>query len=944
MLPVADGDLSSWIKLHIGDPLIQKFFGCLASGVAYLHGKNVRHKDIKPPNLLVCGNEILLTDFGSSGKWHDSDQSITRGKVAYAYTEKYAPLEVLDESVRKCPMTVTSSTDSLKQDRNRGSDIFSLGCVFLEMVSALLGYLLDDVAQYLRENGTYSPWYGDNEPAVDSWIDTLRAKTSSSTHSTVLDMTRRMMDTDKSKRPTASTLVDCMVDLGTDFACKSCHQERSLKYLESKRIYLREPHTRGPALCEAARTGDLDIFQHLLRVTDYLSCTTDHNGEKLTTTELAATLDYSKIVQSFLSYCRRNSMYPDVTGPLTWAVLKSSHRTVEVLLDFGANPYDSYVFAGRKPYSTLYYAAYWGKVEVLKLMVKRGFDLSHKDSTTGQTVLHGAVRGEMLDTLKHLLAHDLDVNAKDNDGVTPIHETAIRGSVDMVALLAQAGADPNICDDKGYYPISRAVQCNHAQVIAPLVSAGADPRLFDSDGGTAAGRAARDGKQEVLEAILDSTGPENHYVNGGGSPLHLAVWTNHTSVVGMLLERTPRDVHHATEDSKGTPLHYAAQYGSEATIKLLLALPHAPTKTLDYRGYTPLRVATEVRKDYGSIARLFVVRDPGTINMRCADGSTPLSCAVRDEASEFARFLVEKGADLELTGNARGGRPLHIAASLGKTSMTRLLLDLGARVDAQDSRGYTPLLLAAQNGKKEVVELLLKRGAPIDSTNSRGRTASFLAAINGHVTTIKLLGTKGDDIKHILMRASECGELKVVLTLLDAGADINTRDSAQRSALMLAIGHGQANIVKTLLERGCEAEMKNAKDMNPLMLAARLNDKGTVKSLIDHGVSLDVQDESGKTALSMAAREGYTEIGRLLVAGGANVDLTRGHQPTPLYRAAFAGHDEIARVLVGGGADVRRAIRYGTSHSHSQDAVNLLKRLERDRTLISRSSQRGSRA
>lgn len=107
MLPIAEEDLSSWILRHLGDRLIERFFGCLASAVAYLHQENVRHKDIKLRNVLVHHNEIFLSDFGSSQKWKDSDESVTDGKVAYAYTKRYAPPEVLDEDVRQLICTLS---------------------------------------------------------------------------------------------------------------------------------------------------------------------------------------------------------------------------------------------------------------------------------------------------------------------------------------------------------------------------------------------------------------------------------------------------------------------------------------------------------------------------------------------------------------------------------------------------------------------------------------------------------------------------------------------------------------------------------------------------------------------------------------------------------------------------------------------------------------------
>lgn len=66
--PVADMNLSTFLDT---DPLsqdrkqlLQTSFGCLSSALTYLHQKGIWHKDIKPQNILIHGNNILLTDFG----------------------------------------------------------------------------------------------------------------------------------------------------------------------------------------------------------------------------------------------------------------------------------------------------------------------------------------------------------------------------------------------------------------------------------------------------------------------------------------------------------------------------------------------------------------------------------------------------------------------------------------------------------------------------------------------------------------------------------------------------------------------------------------------------------------------------------------------------------------------------------------------------------------
>jgi serine/threonine protein kinase len=76
MLPVAPTDLST--LLHEVDDMveaptrnkyqkwIQRYPGCLIRAMDYIHEMRVKHKDIKPSNLLVDGNKIYITDFGIS--------------------------------------------------------------------------------------------------------------------------------------------------------------------------------------------------------------------------------------------------------------------------------------------------------------------------------------------------------------------------------------------------------------------------------------------------------------------------------------------------------------------------------------------------------------------------------------------------------------------------------------------------------------------------------------------------------------------------------------------------------------------------------------------------------------------------------------------------------------------------------------------------------------
>ena len=63
--------------------------GCLVSAISYLHSQKIRHKDLKPSNILLSPKSLYLSDFGTATDFSLLSQSATdneRGTPRY-----YAP-------------------------------------------------------------------------------------------------------------------------------------------------------------------------------------------------------------------------------------------------------------------------------------------------------------------------------------------------------------------------------------------------------------------------------------------------------------------------------------------------------------------------------------------------------------------------------------------------------------------------------------------------------------------------------------------------------------------------------------------------------------------------------------------------------------------------------------------------------------------------------------
>jgi hypothetical protein len=143
MEPVADCDLEAFLIQHSSKPptrsqrkLILKWFCCLANTLAFIHSKGIRHKDIKPRNILVKGEEVIFADFGSSHAFLEEGGSTTEGP-SHGHTKMYCAPEVIHQ-----------------KKRNRAADIFSLGCVFTELAVWLAGHRGLDIHSWHEHRAT----------------------------------------------------------------------------------------------------------------------------------------------------------------------------------------------------------------------------------------------------------------------------------------------------------------------------------------------------------------------------------------------------------------------------------------------------------------------------------------------------------------------------------------------------------------------------------------------------------------------------------------------------------------------------------------------------------------------------------------------------------------------------------------------------------------------
>ena len=132
----------------------------------------------------------------------------------------------------------------------------------------------------------------------------------------------------------------------------------------------------------------------------------------------------------------------------------------------------------------------------------------------------------------------------------------------------QVGTDINAKDENGLSPLSYAAGEGHEAIVQLLLKKGADVNSADRFGQTPLSRAAREGHEAIVRLLLEK-GPDIHSADRfGRTPLSGGAENGHEAIVRLLLENGA-DVDSADEDGR-TPLLWAAENGYEAILRLML--------------------------------------------------------------------------------------------------------------------------------------------------------------------------------------------------------------------------------------------------------------------------------------------------------------------------------------------------------------------------------------
>jgi uncharacterized protein len=428
------------------------------------------------------------------------------------------------------------------------------------------------------------------------------------------------------------------------------------------------------------------------------------------------------------------------------------------------------------------------------------------------TRLVDAVKNQDHAAMVALLKQHVNVNATVPEGETALYWAAHWGDADAVDALTRAGAKPNIASRYGLTPLWEAAQRGDADIVRKLLQAGADVHAANPQGKTALLTAARSGSVETVKLLLDRGSNANQKESWRGeTALMLAAAEGHTEVVRLLIAQG--------------------------------ANPNIRSTSFDL-------------EDRDGIVGL-------QASLYWKGGLTALLFAARQGCTETGRALVEGGADVSLADTDFRFTPLMEAIFNGHLDFARMLVDKGANLNDGslyiliDQRATIP-----QRGDEQTVagltRLWLDRGADPNLPFNNGKVPpriTYPAIRYGPIAA----GSAP------LLSAARTRDVDLMRMLLDEHADPNRATTVDRfTPLMAALSGGGARrgarvaasnpmaAIQLLIERGADVNAVNSRGMTAMHYAARTGNDPAVQLLADHGARLDVKDRLGRTPADMA--------------------------------------------------------------------------------------------
>ena len=388
-----------------------------------------------------------------------------------------------------------------------------------------------------------------------------------------------------------------------------------------------------------------------------------------------------------------NPNLPDDDGetPLELAVLLGEDKKAISLLEHGALLQRSQGKEG----TLIHQAIRSCNKEVIEKMLEYGGDklLYTKGSTYPDYPVElaidisGDIKINGKEVASMLLDH-MDLNYKDESGNTLLHRACIRRNLKLIQMLLEKGMDVNVKNNDGLTPLEfmrkydKTASKKKEQVETLLLSCGAEEGEKREEDNCEPPLITEQAFLDKLKQSGDlSKGDINQW-----TPLHQAADMEFENAVRYLLSKQV-DVN-ALEENGFTPLDLAAMKGNVSIAKLLIE-KGARLDVVDKFHDTPLDHAINPFKKTESKYELIkLLIDKGAPINGTEESDPSIFCAIGTGENKALKILIQNGADVNIFDRP-GQTPLMQAIDSQNVEGFKILIMNGADINKKSKYGYS---------------------------------------------------------------------------------------------------------------------------------------------------------------------------------------------------------------------------------------------------------------
>lgn len=616
---------------------------------------------------------------------------------------------------------------------------------------------------------------------------------------------------------------------------------------------------------------------------------------------------------------------------LFFASRKGNLEAVQFLTEHGADANGKGDCYSTPLIETISYDSY----QIAKLLIERGADVNEKNRDE-QSPLMVAINNPLLSSKpSNQIARLLIESGAKVDGEkesyyarTPLIEASVKGNLELVQLLLNAGANVHATDRFGSSALSALMSFEWTseesdlkfKIAKLLLAANAEINSVDEEGNSVLTKAALNPRLPIkmIQLLLDR-GADVNSINKIGDSALLLLIENYRLWSG-------RD-----QDLARRKIKLLIKKGANIHIK--------NTK----EGCTPLQLS--IRNDIREISELLILGG-AEVNSISKCEIVSLSEAASNDSAATVKLLLNHGS-LEINAQKENGTPLINAAQNGNFSLVKLLITHGANINVQHAaEGCTALYYTARHGSSTITKYLIDQGAVVETKTPCKNSVLLAAVISDSYSTVKLLLDSSlkaingqNDSGTPLTVAASYSSQAILPLLLERGAEINLQDNKGDTPLNAFIknlsfhynsppGFDVVGRAKFLIQHGADVNRRNKEGITPLLRSILSYRYDLTKLLIENGADVNAKSDFGCSILLKAVSvNGYYmsddiwskelnqqyKTAKLLISKGADVNAKNKDDYSVLMAAIWPGKTsaKLVKLLIDHGADINAISKNG---------------------------------